>query len=91
MRLLPATRFDPVEKTYYTESDITSFPGAVAYTYGQGKTVFIPWMLGSEYNMKGNYAQRALFLGLLKNLLELKKDLETDASPVIELMLCLYK
>ncbi len=85
MRLLPATRFGPVEKTYYAESDITNYPGAVAYTYGQGKTVFIPWMLGSEYNIKGNYAQRALFLGSLKNLLELENDLETDASPVIEM------
>ena len=41
MRLLPGTRFGPVEKTYYAESDITSYPGAVAYNYGQGKTVFI--------------------------------------------------
>jgi hypothetical protein len=85
MRLLPATRFGPVEKTYYAESDITSYPGAVAYTYGQGKTVFIPRLLGSEYNIKGNYAQRALFLGSLKNLLELENDMETDASPVIEM------
>ena len=85
MRLLPGTRFGPAEKTYYAESDITNYPGAIAYTYGQGKTVYIPWMIGSEYNIKGNYAQRALFLGSLRNLLEVEIAIETDASPVIEM------
>jgi hypothetical protein len=85
MRLLPDTRFGPAEKTYYAESDITSFPGAIANTYGKGKTVFIPWMIGSEYNNKGNYAQRALFTGSLKNLLKIENAIETDASPVIEM------
>jgi hypothetical protein len=85
MRLLPNTRFGPAEKTYYSDKDITDFPGAVAYTFGKGKTVFIPWMIGSEYNIKGNYSQRALFLGSLKNLLNVQSSLVTDASPVIEM------
>lgn len=85
MRLLPNTRFGPAEKTYYSEKDITDFPGAVAYTYGKGKTVYIPWMIGSEYNIKGNYSQRALFLGSLKNLLKVQSAIVTDASPVLEM------
>jgi hypothetical protein len=85
MRLLPNTRFGPAEKTYYNESDITNFPGAVSYSYGKGKTVFIPWMIGSEYNLKGNYAQRALITGSLKNLLKVEYNIETDASPLIEM------
>jgi hypothetical protein len=85
MRLLPSTRFGPAEKTYYANSDITSFPGAVEYTYGQGKTVFFPWMIGSEYNIKGNYAHRAMFLGALKKLLSVESSFETNASPVIEM------
>ncbi len=85
MRLLPSNMFGPAEKTYYSESEITNFPGAIAYKYGQGKTVFIPWMIGSEYNIKGNYSQRALFLGSLKNLLKVESAIETDASPVIEM------
>ena len=85
MRLLPNTRFGPAEKTYYSEKDITDFPGAVSYTFGKGKTVFIPWMIGSEYNIKGNYSQRALFLGSLKNLLNVQSSIVTDASPVIEM------
>lgn len=85
MRLLPNTRFGPAEKTYYTEKDITDFPGVVAYTYGKGTTVYIPWLIGSEYNIKGNYSQRALFLGSLKNLLKVESAITTDASPVIEM------
>ncbi|MCJ7717620.1 MAG: hypothetical protein MUO54_14015, partial [Anaerolineales bacterium] len=85
MRLLPNTRFGPAEKTYYANSDITSFPGAVAYSYGQGKTVYIPWIIGSEYDIKANYAHRAMFLGSLKNLLRIESALETNASPVIEM------
>jgi hypothetical protein len=85
LKLLPNTRFGPAEKTYYTEKDITDFPGAVAYTFGKGKTVFIPWMIGTEYNIKGNYSQRALFLGSLRNLLNVQNSLVTDASPVIEM------
>lgn len=85
MRLLPNTRFGPAEKTYYSEKDITDFPGAIAYTFGKGKTVYIPWMIGSEYNIKGNYSQRALFLGSLKNLLKVESAIITDASPVIEM------
>jgi hypothetical protein len=85
LKLLPSNMFGPAEKTYYMESDITSFPGAVAFTYGRGKTVYIPWLIGSEYNLKGNYAQKALILGSLKNLLNVKSDIETDASPLIEM------
>ena len=79
MRLLPATRFGPAEKTYYVESDITNFPGIIYYTYGRGKTIFIPWQIGAEYNIKGNYAQRALILSSLKYLLKAGSTLETDA------------
>jgi hypothetical protein len=85
LRLFPSNMYGPAEKTYYSEDDITDFPGAVSYSYGKGMTVYIPWMIGSEYNIKGNYAQRALFLGLLKNILKVETSLETDASPVIEM------
>jgi hypothetical protein len=85
LRLLPGNMYGPAEKTYYDESEITDFPGAISYTFGKGKTVFIPWMIGQEYNLKGNYAQRALFMGALNNLLKVKRDMETNASPLIEM------
>ena len=85
LRLLPGTRFGPAEKTYYADSDITNFPGVISYVYGKGKSVFIPWLIGSDYNAKGNYAQRKLFAGSLKNLLKVENAIETDASAAIEM------
>jgi hypothetical protein len=85
LRLLPSNMYGPAEKTYYSEDEITDYPGAVAYSYGKGKTVYIPWMLGSEYNNKGNYAQRNLFLASLKNILNVESSLETDGSASIEM------
>jgi hypothetical protein len=85
MRLLPSNMYGPSEVTWYDESEITGFPGAVAYEYGQGKTAYIPWMIGAEYFRKGNYAQRSLFLGALKNMLNIENTIETNASPVIEM------
>ena len=85
LRLLPSNMYGPAEKTYYSEDEITGFPGAVFFRYGTGMTVYIPWMIGSEYDAKGNYAQRALFLASLKNILKVENRIETDASPVIEM------
>ncbi len=85
LRFLPTNMYGPAEKTFYNDSEITDFPGAVAYTYGNGKTVFIPWMIGTEYNTKGNYAQRNLFLASLKNILNVESSVETDASASIEM------
>ena len=84
-RLLPTNMYGPAEKTYYTDEEITNYPGAVSYDYGKGKTVFIPWMLGSEYDKKGNYAHRAVFLGSLKSLLQVEQNIVTNASPLVEM------
>jgi hypothetical protein len=85
LRLLPSNMYGPAEKTYYSEDEITDLPGVVSYKYGKGNTVFIPWMIGSDYNAKGNYAQRALFLGSVKSILGVESNIETNASPVIEM------
>lgn len=84
-RFLPTNLYGPAEKTYYTDEEITEYPGAVFYDYGEGQTVYLPWMLGSEYDAKGNYAHRAVFIGSLKNLLKIETSIETDASPLVEM------
>lgn len=85
LRLLPSNMYGPAEKTYYSENEITEYPGIIKYSYGKGKSVYIPWQIGSEYNIKGNYAHRELFLATINNLLSINKDIETDASPLIEM------
>jgi hypothetical protein len=85
LKLVPETRFGPPEKAYYTEENITDYPGLITAAYGKGKSVFIPWKLGTQYEFKGNYAQRILFLAGLRNLLRVENTIETNASPLIEM------
>lgn len=85
LKLVPETRFGPPEKAYYTEDNVTNDPGLVTAAYGKGQSVFIPWKLGAQYNFKGNYAQRILFLAALRHLLKVDNTIETDASPLIEM------
>lgn len=85
LKLVPETRFGPPEKSYFTQTDITDFPGVIANTHGKGTSVFIPWLLGEQYRFKGNYAHRALFVSALQNLLKVGRTIVTDASPLIEM------
>lgn len=85
LRLLPDVMHGPPEKCYFTDADITEFPGIVANSFGNGKAVFIPWQIGSQYQWKGNIGQREVFLTSLKNLLKVESPLSTDASPLIEM------
>jgi len=85
MQFLPETRFGPPEKSYYTQDNITSYPGLVSNAYGKGTTVLIPWALGEQYHLKGHYMHRRLFVAALQNLLRVQPDVTTDASPLIEM------
>ena len=85
MRFLPQTRFGPPEKVYFTEDEITDYPGLVYNTYGKGKSVFIPWRLGDQYRAKGHYMHRTLFMAALQNLLNVERTIQTNASPLIEM------
>jgi len=85
LRLVPNTMYGPPEKCYFTEDEITDFPGVIVNTFSNGKSVFIPWQIGAQYDFKGNYAHRALFLASLDNILGLESFMETDASPLIEM------
>lgn len=85
LKFLPATRFGPPEKAYYTPENFTDFPGLITNTYGKGKAVFIPWELGSQYHFKGHYMHRTLFISALQNLLKVERTVVTNASPLIEI------
>lgn len=85
LKLLPSTKFGPPEKSYYTEDEVTGFPGMISNDYGKGKSVFIPWQIGSQYHFKGHYAHKALFLSALQNLLKVSHSIVTNASPLLEI------
>ena len=85
MRFLPGTRFGPPEKCYFTDEEITDFPGLIYNKYGKGKSVFIPWKIGAQYRQKGHYMHRTLFVSALRELLEVENTIITDASPLVEI------
>ncbi len=83
--LMPVAMYGPPEKNYYTEDEITDWPGMISNQYGDGKVVYIPWQLGAQYYFKGHHAHKALFWALMNNLLGVDSNLETDASQLIEM------
>ncbi|MCW3089444.1 MAG: Beta-galactosidase [Ferruginibacter sp.] len=85
LKLLPATRFGPPEKSYYDDSEITTFPGIISNIFGKGKSVYIPWAIGAQYHFKGHYAHKKLFTAALKNMLNIEPSIITNASPLIEM------
>ena len=85
MRFLPGTQFGPPEKCYFMDDEITEFPGLIYNTYGKGKSVFIPWKIGTQYRQKGHYMHKTLFVAALRNLLNVENTIVTNASPLIEM------
>lgn len=85
LNLLPATKFGPPEKCYYTEDEVTGIPGVISNDYGKGKSVYLPWQLGAQYHFKGHYAHKTLFESALSGLLKWEPAILTNASPLIEM------
>jgi hypothetical protein len=85
LKLLPNTMHGPPEKCYFTEPEVTNYPGVISNTFGKGISVFIPWQIGSQYSWKGNNAHRLLFIAAMRNLLNVESSIVTDASPLIEM------
>jgi hypothetical protein len=85
LRLVPHTMHGPPEKCYFTEEDVTDIPGMVVNEFGKGRSVYIPWQLGSQYDWRGNNAHRALFISSMRNLLQIQDQVITDCSPLIEM------
>ena len=75
--------FGPPEKCYYTE--VTDEAGMIYYVYGKGKTLLIPWGIGSHYEKLSNHGHSALILSSLHDLLQVEQKLHVTASPVIEI------
>jgi hypothetical protein len=84
MNLIPNTMYGPPEKNYFLEDEITDDPGAVYNEHGNGRSLFVPWGLGSQYYAKGHHIHRAFFRGVLRNVLQVERSVETDAPHLVE-------
>ena len=52
--------------------------------YEKGKGVYIPWEIGSHYQRRSHHGHAYLVMGALEGLLGLERNLETGASPLVE-------
>jgi len=80
---IPPAMIGPPEKTYYTE--VTEIPGLIVNESGNGKTAFFTFKIGALYHHKRHYGHSALVLNTIKNLLNYKQDIQTNASPMLEI------
>ncbi len=80
---IPPEMIGPPEKNYYTE--VTDIPGLILSNSGQGKTAFFPFRIGTLYHHTRHYGHAALVMNTLANLLDVKAEIETSASPLIEI------
>ncbi|MDI6400969.1 beta-galactosidase trimerization domain-containing protein [Balneolaceae bacterium ANBcel3] len=84
-RLMPVSMYGPPEKNYYTEDEVTDWPGMTSNSYGRGRAVYLPWKLGQLYYFKGHHAHRNLFLSLIQHRLQTKTHLSVEASHLLEI------
>lgn len=80
---IPPAMIGPPEKTYYTE--VTEQPGLIVNNFGKGKTAFLTFKIGGLYHHKRHYGHSALVISTLKNLLNYPAEIQTNASPLVEI------
>jgi len=80
---IPPAMIGPPEKCYYTE--VTRIPGLIYNQFGEGRTAFFPFKLGSIYHHKRHYGHAALVISALKTLLDYNADVQINASPMVEI------
>jgi len=83
MGLIDQCMFGPPEKCYYTE--IKDIPGVIEHDYGKGKTVMIPWGVGSHYERLSNHGHAMLVASVLYDLLKLDSSIRVQGPASIEI------
>ncbi|MGG1519729.1 alpha-amylase family protein [Paenibacillus oryzisoli] len=80
--LIPSCMFGPPEKCYITEE--TNIPGLIYKHYGQGKSAYIPWGLGSHYEKLSNHGHSRLLMAALQDILGHREPLQVTAPALVE-------
>ncbi|UCF38875.1 MAG: beta-galactosidase [Acidobacteriota bacterium] len=84
--LIPPGQFGPPDKVS-TLAEKTDKPGLIRQSFGAGKFTFIPWNIGRLYHDFSSDKHRLLISDLLDVLLEGKRQLKTNAHPLVEMTL----
>jgi hypothetical protein len=84
LRLIPPARYGPPEKCYWEVE--TDWPGVIWYAYGEGRTAYVPWQ-PERYYYTLCLPEYRWFLGrLVWQLLPRPSMVETDAGPMVEVV-----
>ena len=86
---IPVGMFGPPEKSYYTT--VTNKPGMFSCNYGKGRSAFIPWQIGRQYQVRSHHAHSMLLMSALEDLLKLERTVEIAASPLVEVVMREHK
>lgn len=83
LNYVPPCMFGPPEKCYYTE--VSDEPGLLRYSYGQGETVLIPWVIGSHYEKLSYHGHAMLVKSVLCDILGVKQNWKANVPPGVEI------
>ncbi|MCB0185671.1 MAG: beta-galactosidase trimerization domain-containing protein [Caldilineaceae bacterium] len=81
LRLVAPHAFGPPERCYYTQ--VTNHPGYVVNRYGQGQTIYLPWLPGALFHRQG-YPNTTDFIGDLLEQVAGLTAVAGDLSPMVE-------
>lgn len=84
LKLIPPHMYGPPERCYFTEIENT--PGVTKYSYGKGKSVYIPWLPGSFYNLGGHNNTFRFMKDILTNVCHIQ-SIGEDLNPMVEVSL----
>jgi hypothetical protein len=82
LRLIPGDMFGPPEKCYYR--NVSDVPALFYRQYGKGFAAYFPWEIGSHYQQQCHQGHANLVLGAMQNLPGLKRNLNVESHPLIE-------
>jgi hypothetical protein len=83
---IPPSMYGPPELVHVDWKD-TDAPGLVMKDFGKGEVVWLPWDLGSLYDLRSSEAHAALMHDLIDHLLPNGRQLKTNAHPLVSITL----
>jgi hypothetical protein len=90
LTLLPPSMYGPPEKVHIDWTD-TAKPGLYLADYGKGKLAYLPWDLGRLYYRHSSVYHSAIVADLVDHLLSRRRQLTTNAHPLVEMTLMRQK
>lgn len=81
LKMIPPHMFGPPERCYYTQ--VTNHSGVLTRAFGQGHTIYIPWLPGQLFHRQG-YANTFDFVGDVLEGLAGLTTVGENLSPMLE-------